>query len=1282
MKKLLLVCAFMASFCHAQLVRFDSNITTSAKNVPVGAQAPVMTLPYAIITVCGDPAVGTPCTNTVPIFKDQAGTIPMDNPFTADAQGRFGFSNAGGNLWYSIQTPGSTPTGGYIGTYSINLSGGGLGVQPAPQHQETFYPNPGSQSTVSGDTLGTTDGFGNKQAVSQSLNGFNRPTLYGINLNSVYQPNPAVMPTVQAIVNNLNVSGIGYSYGPAAQAITGNWTTATNSFSTLNVYRPGITSLMGGNIQKYAHGDIQGLSCQPCETVGGEKGNSDQGINMANLSGGEIGVIYDGTITAGTARGATFINNTAGNTGGGSYMIDQTQTVTPGDFTGPPVLTDGAFYLAPIENGHYAPFPLVDMIPSTAAGILACPGGIPQLTDESVPQSVTCTVTAMADAPAGAFIPSALSDPAGTAAIAAGNPDIVHITSVSTYVPGTPQTVTFQYRHPNMTAWSPNGSFPVARVGMVWDGTGVEEVVTPGVTKGGTHPTWNNVHVGDTTTDGTVVWKYDGPINLPATLWQGGNIMATQMVIPYYNNTLGGLSSYFCFGATDAFHIGCLVEAGGVENTFPTTILPPVNLVSLTSVAGLVTGTVDQLTSDGQPYNGLQVGTVTGCSDANINGNASAVIYNINNVQLQWTNVNTGTYSCPNAQITRAAFYGAFAISPSAEQVSGPTLDTAGNPTAGALLGFNNVQFNAPDEVRQYHPSTYGGTVLFTPQTAFNPDSALEGWSLFARGPGFNSKFKLIDYTLATPCVDYVGCGGTVLPPSTLISLFGPTNGVMSGTMPLMGHAAFTFVQPGDFSVENCQYEQLFNLNPFFAGRNGNITFYPCLQEWDMATNTFTHQSVVNQLTVTTVPTPSAPSFGDTTFSGASNTALPNYVTLGTGAGDVTGQFGAGQIGAGLLVSGSTAPGIFNIGVIGPNGTTTACYETTAITTIGGVDGESKPGNSSCSSTIPNTFVPGSNYVILNFFPTLGANKFKAYKQDGGTYKLLCTVTIQQLAEELCTDTGQALGAAAPTADNSGHFDMLNGQMTANGISYIWPASEASGQLTNDGAGNLSWTPGGGGGSGFITSLTTTGTSGAASVVSGVLNIPQYSTTAFSALTSGTNTSAALVLGSGASLSATGSGSITATAMPYSGLTGSIPTWNQSTTGNAATATALASSPSGCSAGQAPTGILANGNATGCAAIGGGIVPISLALPSMTIAANTCTTPVGASFTGVATSGIGSHITAGFLGDPAAVVGFGGIGGLAFNAWATGAGTYDWDVCNQTASSITSSAITISLGAN
>ncbi len=52
-----------------------------------------------------------------------------------------------------------------------------------------------------------------------------------------------------------------------------------------------------------------------------------------------------------------------------------------------------------------------------------------------------------------------------------------------------------------------------------------------------------------------------------------------------------------------------------------------------------------------------------------------------------------------------------------------------------------------------------------------------------------------------------------------------------------------------------------------------------------------------------------------------------------------------------------------------------------------------------------------------------------------------------------------------------------------------------------------------------------------------------------------------------------------------------VSTLNQSTTGNAATATALATTPTLCTTGQAPTGVLANGNATGCAAVGGGGAP-------------------------------------------------------------------------------------------
>jgi hypothetical protein len=71
---------------------------------------------------------------------------------------------------------------------------------------------------------------------------------------------------------------------------------------------------------------------------------------------------------------------------------------------------------------------------------------------------------------------------------------------------------------------------------------------------------------------------------------------------------------------------------------------------------------------------------------------------------------------------------------------------------------------------------------------------------------------------------------------------------------------------------------------------------------------------------------------------------------------------------------------------------------------------------------------------------------------------------------------------------------------------------------------------------------------------------------AFSAIQNGTNTVAAMVVGTGSSLSATGTGTITATGMPYSGLTGSVPTWNQNTTGTAANLSGTPALPNGTTA--------------------------------------------------------------------------------------------------------------------
>lgn len=70
----------------------------------------------------------------------------------------------------------------------------------------------------------------------------------------------------------------------------------------------------------------------------------------------------------------------------------------------------------------------------------------------------------------------------------------------------------------------------------------------------------------------------------------------------------------------------------------------------------------------------------------------------------------------------------------------------------------------------------------------------------------------------------------------------------------------------------------------------------------------------------------------------------------------------------------------------------------------------------------------------------------------------------------------------------------------------------------------------------------------------------------------------------GAITSTSGSCVTTASSIPYTALSGAVTIWNQNTTGNAATATALAASPAQCTGVQYATGVTAAG-AANCAAV-------------------------------------------------------------------------------------------------
>jgi hypothetical protein len=136
-----------------------------------------------------------------------------------------------------------------------------------------------------------------------------------------------------------------------------------------------------------------------------------------------------------------------------------------------------------------------------------------------------------------------------------------------------------------------------------------------------------------------------------------------------------------------------------------------------------------------------------------------------------------------------------------------------------------------------------------------------------------------------------------------------------------------------------------------------------------------------------------------------------------------------------------------------------------------------------------------------------------------------------------------------------------------------------------------------------------------------------------------------------------------------------VATLNQSTSGNAATATALASTPTLCSSGQAPRGVLASGNATGCQAYTVTIANGTAALGTSAISSGTCATVVTAAATGTATT---DNLMADFNADPTSLTGYSpsASGMLTIIKWPT-TNTINIKVCNNTASSITPSAVTL-----
>jgi len=143
-------------------------------------------------------------------------------------------------------------------------------------------------------------------------------------------------------------------------------------------------------------------------------------------------------------------------------------------------------------------------------------------------------------------------------------------------------------------------------------------------------------------------------------------------------------------------------------------------------------------------------------------------------------------------------------------------------------------------------------------------------------------------------------------------------------------------------------------------------------------------------------------------------------------------------------------------------------------------------------------------------------------------------VTVDITPSQIASFIGAPNGFSLPLSIVNGG---TGGTTAAQGIANLLPTYVSGDCLTNNGT-ILQWSSGCGGGSG-----------------------------SFSSLTGGTNTSAAMLVGTGGSLAVTGSGTIAAS-----------------------TAAAFATAPTGCTGGQYATGIAANGNATCGTPTGAGTV--------------------------------------------------------------------------------------------